>query len=84
MAPVYNGLENLEPLVDEVREALAAEGWRYEILLVDDGSTDGSGARIDELARRAPEVRAGRRAGGGLLRRPGARWRRRGGGRRVG
>lgn len=38
--PVYNERENLAPLLDEIAAALA--GRRYEIVVVDDGSTDGS------------------------------------------
>lgn len=57
VAPVYNECENLEPLVRELHEALAGQGWCLEILLINDGSTDGSGARIDEIAGRSPDVR---------------------------
>ena len=51
VAPVYNEVENLEPLVRELRDVLAPHGWRLEIVLVNDGSTDGSEAKIGELAR---------------------------------
>jgi glycosyltransferase involved in cell wall biosynthesis len=58
VAPVYNELENLEPLVREIRAALAPAGLTMEILLVDDGSTDGSSEKIAELAGAADnEVR---------------------------
>jgi len=51
VVPVYNELDNLEPLVRELGEVLEGAGLDAEVLLVDDGSTDGSSARIDELAR---------------------------------
>jgi glycosyltransferase involved in cell wall biosynthesis len=40
--PIHNEAPNLEPLHREMTETLAAWGRGYEIILVDDGSTDGS------------------------------------------
>jgi glycosyltransferase involved in cell wall biosynthesis len=51
VAPVYNEIENLDSLVREIRDALDPAGIAFEILLVDDGSTDGSSEKIAELAR---------------------------------
>lgn len=52
--PVYNCRETLDACVKSIREAELAE---YEILLVDDGSADGSGALCDTLAKKHPEIR---------------------------
>lgn len=52
--PVYNCKAYLPACVDSIRAVNAAD---YEILLVDDGSTDGSGAVCDELADKFPEIR---------------------------
>ena len=40
--PVYNERENLRPEVDRIRASMDASGLTYEIIVVDDGSTDGS------------------------------------------
>lgn len=53
--PVYNCKEYLENCVNSIRAAGIQD---CEILLVDDGSTDGSGALCDTLAEKYPEVRA--------------------------
>jgi len=46
--PVMNEEENIEPLFKAIREAL--EGIDYEVILVDDGSTDATVYKIKELA----------------------------------
>ncbi len=56
--PVYDERENLPPLLDELRAALAITGRTHEILLVDDGSRDGSGEWIAAEAGRDSHVRA--------------------------
>lgn len=48
VVPVFNEIDNIEPLVREIVAALA--GRDYEILYVDDGSTDGGGERVLALA----------------------------------
>ena len=57
VAPVFDEVENVGPLVDELRAILGGNGTPYEIVLVDDGSTDGSGEAIARLAQTYPEVR---------------------------
>jgi glycosyltransferase involved in cell wall biosynthesis len=54
--PVYNEVANLRPLLDEIRNALASEALAYEVIFVDDGSQDGSGAVLAELAGEDPHV----------------------------
>jgi len=55
--PVYNEAENLPVLADEIRAALEPTGRPYEVIYVDDGSTDESPAVLRELAGRDPRVR---------------------------
>jgi glycosyltransferase involved in cell wall biosynthesis len=57
VVPVYNEAPNLEPLVREIDEVLGASPWQREIILVDDGSDDGSGDEVARLARTHPAVR---------------------------
>ena len=45
--PIFNEEENVPILADEVRQALDPHGVRYEVIAVDDGSTDGSLARLE-------------------------------------
>ena len=52
--PVYNERDNLAPLIDEIERALA--GRRFEIVAVNDGSTDGSLEALKELKRRQPAL----------------------------
>jgi len=40
--PVYNEEENVPILLREIAAAIDGRGWTYEIVAVDDGSTDGS------------------------------------------
>ncbi|MFB3880782.1 MAG: ChbG/HpnK family deacetylase [Armatimonadota bacterium] len=55
--PVYNEIENLPRLVPETQRIAAGMAPEYEVVLVDDGSADGSGAFIDQLAASHPQVR---------------------------
>jgi glycosyltransferase involved in cell wall biosynthesis len=48
--PVYNEEENLEPLIGEIQGALGPLGKSYQIVTVDDGSTDGTFAALRRLS----------------------------------
>ena len=49
VVPIYNEVENLRSLCQRVHEVLAPMGWTYELILVDDGSSDGSSELLAEL-----------------------------------
>jgi len=54
--PVYNGSATLSPLIDRLRIVLDRLATPYEIVLVNDGSPDGSWATIESLALRYSEI----------------------------
>ena len=47
--PVYNEVENLRPLLAEITAALSNQPLDYEVIFVDDGSSDGSFELLQEL-----------------------------------
>lgn len=57
VVPVYNEIGCLDPLVERVAQALEGAGIDWELVLVDDGSSDGSGEKMDEHALRNDRVR---------------------------
>ena len=54
--PVYNERGHVQAEIERIRDALVGEGMSYELLVVDDGSTDGSGDRLRELAAGADDI----------------------------
>lgn len=61
--PVYNVIQYLNRCLESV---LAQTFMDYEVIIVDDGSTDGSGAVCDEFRRRAPGWKVVHRENKGL------------------
>lgn len=62
IVPVYNIMDCLERCV----KSICAQTWEnMEILLVDDGSTDGTGALCDQLAKKDGRIRVFHKENGG-------------------
>lgn len=57
IAPIYNEIDNLPELYRRVKKVMDSSGEPWELLLVDDGSTDGSTEGIRELAQKDKTVR---------------------------
>lgn len=56
--PAHNEVDNLEALAEKTVSVLSGRVEDFEILLIDDGSTDGTRELADALAQRFPSVRA--------------------------
>jgi dolichol-phosphate mannosyltransferase len=55
--PTYNEAENIEPFVRAVTGQLETVEMAYTVLIVDDGSPDGTGRIADRLADELPHLR---------------------------
>jgi dolichol-phosphate mannosyltransferase len=57
IAPIYNEVENIPALYPRIREVMDQTGETWELILVDDGSTDGSTDLIRALKTQDARVR---------------------------
>jgi glycosyltransferase involved in cell wall biosynthesis len=57
VVPLFNEEDNVEPLVTRVAAVMDGLGEPYEIVFVDDGSRDGTFARLAAVARERPNVK---------------------------
>lgn len=57
IAPIYNEIDNLPELYRRVKGVMDSTGEPWELILVDDGSSDGSTDKIRELAEHDKTVR---------------------------
>ncbi|MEY4770774.1 glycosyltransferase family 2 protein [Vulcanococcus sp.] len=56
VVPLYNEAESLPPLVEQLLAALRPLGRSFELVLVDDGSSDDTAAVLRHLAAQTPEL----------------------------
>jgi dolichol-phosphate mannosyltransferase len=57
IAPAYNELDNVEPLIERIREVFEPSGLAYEAVITDDCSTDGTREKLLEMAKKYSWVR---------------------------
>ena len=57
IAPIFNEKENLPDLHRRIADVMESTGEAWELILVDDGSTDGSTDLVRELAKKDKRVR---------------------------
>jgi len=57
IAPIYNELDNIPALYERVQQTMHDSGETWELIMVDDGSTDGSTDLIRHLASQDAHVR---------------------------
>jgi glycosyltransferase involved in cell wall biosynthesis len=55
--PLYNEVESLKELTSWIHKVVSSIELTYEIILVDDGSTDGSWKQILELSKQNPSIK---------------------------
>ena len=56
VVPLFNEEASLAPLVDQLLAALRPLGMAFELVLVDDGSRDGTAARLQQHCAQVPEL----------------------------
>lgn len=55
--PIYNEAKNVEKLYEKLEEVLSKLDKSYEVLLVDDGSTDGTNDKLAKIHKRNPKYK---------------------------
>lgn len=55
--PLLNEAESLDELNDWIHQVMTDHAYSYELIMIDDGSTDGSWEKIQELKERNPAVK---------------------------
>ena len=56
VVPVYNEQENIEPLHKEISDVAGGLGLRYELIIINDGSQDGTAAKLGDVQKRDAHV----------------------------
>ena len=57
IVPLFNEVESLPELTSWIDKVMASHDFSYEIILIDDGSTDGSWDLIEQLCQQNPSIK---------------------------
>ena len=57
VVPLYNEAESLPELAAWIDRVMRENGFSYELILIDDGSSDGSWEEVERLKRQYPAIR---------------------------
>ena len=57
VVPLFNEVESLEELTAWIARVMQSNGFSYEVILIDDGSRDGSWKKIEALSSQSPEIK---------------------------
>lgn len=57
LIPVYNEVDNIYPLVERLNEALTKAERPYEVIFIDDGSTDGTLEALTDINHKNPNIK---------------------------
>ena len=60
VVPLYNEVESLPELTEWINRVLTSHHLTYELILVDDGSNDGSWEQIESLSKKYKEIKGAR------------------------
>jgi dolichol-phosphate mannosyltransferase len=63
VVPTLDEAGNIDKVLSELTDALSKTPYEYEIIVVDDGSTDGTADRVRDWTKRDPHIRLLSRAG---------------------
>ena len=58
VVPLFNEEESLPELIDWISRVMQSHGFTYEVILINDGSTDNSWKVIEKLAAEMPQLKA--------------------------
>jgi len=58
VVPIYNEVDSIPTLIDKIADILSKSQYSYEIICVDDGSTDGSTELLKQVAPKRTDLKA--------------------------
>ena len=58
VVPLYNESESIPELVAQIEQVMDEHGYSYELIMVDDGSSDASWTKIEQAAQNNPNIHA--------------------------